>query len=333
MTDFHQLHQLHQYDTYDTLILSGGGAKGLCILGAIQCLQDLKRLDVSSINNFIGTSIGSVISFFLCIGCTPVELVVWICSHGVLENMSLNHFDGILKGDGIYNYNTLNDTYKKLIYEKMEFIPTMRDIREKFGKNLTICTYNFTKKEPVYITSESHPDLSCLDAIRMSSNLPFIFSPFWHDKCEYVDGGVIENFSFTSIPRIINAINTNNEKNEKSEKNVENVVTITIHVKHAYSNICGISIKDINSHEKEEKIDELHKKYNKITHLLDKMYDLLMVPRITYENEMVDKYRDQIDLIQIPVKGIKLYTFDFTNIEKLELFSTGYNAAKQFVKK
>lgn len=317
------------YNTYDTLILSGGGAKGLCILGAIQCLQDLKRLDVSTINNFVGTSIGSVISFFLCIGCTPVELVVWICSHGVLENMSLNHFDGILKGDGIYNYNTLNETYKKLIYEKMEFIPTMRDIREKFGKNLTICTYNFTKKELVYLTAESHPDLSCLDAIRMSSNLPFIFSPFWYEKCEYVDGGVVENFSFTSIPRIV----ANPIKEMSSDENGGNDINVIIQIKHAYSNICGIAIKDISSDEKDEKVDELHKKYNKITNLLDKMYDLLMIPRHTYEKEMTSKYGDQIDFIQIPVKGVKLYAFDFTNIEKLELFSTGYNAAKQFMKK
>jgi patatin-like phospholipase/acyl hydrolase len=312
--------------TYDTLILSGGGAKGLCILGAIQCLQDLKKLDVSSIKNFIGTSIGSVISFFLCIGCTPVELVVWICSHAVLENMSLNNFDGILKGDGIYNYNTLNETYKKLIYEKMEFIPTMRDIREKFGKNLTICTYNFTNKEPVYITSDSHPNLSCLDAIRMSSNLPFIFSPFWYEKCEYVDGGVLENFSFTSIPNL-----TNNEAKETSDD--DDSVKLTIHIKHAYSNICGIAIKDISADEKDQKMDELHKKYNKITNLLDKMYELLMIPRITYENEMIKHYKDQINFIQIPVKGVKLYTFDFTNVEKLDMFSTGYNAAKEFSKK
>ena len=148
----------------------------------------------------------------------------------------------------------------------------------------------------------------------------------WHDKCEYVDGGVIENFSFTSIQNLIKPPHNNQKENE-------NDISVTIYIKHAYSNICGIAIKDISSDEKDEKVDELHKKYNKITHLLDKMYELLMIPRVTYENEMVRQYKDQIDLIQIPVKGLKLYSFDFTNVEKLELFSIGYGAAKQFTKK
>ena len=107
---------------YHTLILSGGGTKGLCILGALQYMQDTKRLECDSIKRFIGTSIGAIISYFLAIGYTPMELVVWLCSHNVLESLSMNNFDGILKGDGVYNYSTLHKEYEVMTREKMDFM-------------------------------------------------------------------------------------------------------------------------------------------------------------------------------------------------------------------
>jgi len=136
---------------YETLILSGGGTKGFCILGSLQYLQDTKRLDCSSIKRFVGTSIGAIISFFIAIGYTPMELVVYLCSHNILESLSLNGFDGVLKGDGVYQYSTLSKMYEEMIREKINFIPSLRDVKERFGKDLIMCTYNSTKKKKEWL--------------------------------------------------------------------------------------------------------------------------------------------------------------------------------------
>jgi len=365
---------------YHTLILSGGGTKGLCILGALQYMQDTKRLECDGIKRFIGTSIGAVISYFLAIGYTPMELVVWLCSHNVLESLSMNHFDGILKGDGVYNYATLHKEYEVMTREKMDFIPTLRAVKERFGKELVMCTYNFTKKKKEYLGWRTHPDLSCLDAMRMSSNLPFIFSPFWYEGDEYIDGGIVENFSFTSIPKLIEMekdiekiekiekidkeIEIKNDNEENKDDKSDDIVNVTIsvigkdekddkkddekddnekhenekHKKDKNKKICGICLnneipeykpEENNENEKKEKDKEKEKKYNKITAVLDKVYDLMMVPISEYENVMIDKYRDVIELITIHAKGIKIYTFQLPSSEKLELFSVGYNQAKE----
>lgn len=382
---------------YHTLILSGGGTKGLCILGALQYMQDTKRLECDSIKRFIGTSIGAIISYFLAIGYTPMELVVWLCSHNVLESLSMNNFDGILKGDGVYNYSTLHKEYEVMTREKMDFIPTLRGVKERFGKELVMCTYNFTKKKKEYLGWRTHPDLSCLDAMRMSSNLPFIFSPFWYEGDEYIDGGIVENFSFTSIPKLIeiekemekemekeiekerkekkeidiqeDKKDKENDKKESDDiqdiediqdiQDIDDIVNVTISViqvkddkekekeekeeKNKYKKICGICLnneipeykpeenekKEKEKDKEKDKEKEKEKKYNKITAVLDKVYDLMMVPISEYENVMIDKYRDVIELITIHAKGIKIYTFQLPSSEKLELFSVGYNQAKQ----
>lgn len=326
---------------YETLILSGGGTKGFCILGSLQYLQDTKRLDCSSIKRFVGTSIGAIISFFIAIGYTPMELVVYLCSHNILESLSLNGFDGVLKGDGVYQYSTLSKMYEEMIREKINFIPTLRDIKERFDKDLIMCTYNSTKKIKEYVSYRNYPDLSCLDAMRMSSNLPFIFSPFWYNSNEYIDGGIVENFSFSSIPILMSY-----QPNEPIDEFVESVssvsssesdiVNVTIKVigddsNNENKNIIGICLSNnMDNDEKEDDEKDKHdKKYNKLTSILDKVYDLIIVSRAEHEDMMIDKYRKVIELITIHAKGIKVYTFQLLQSEKLELFSLGYNKTKE----
>lgn len=331
---------------YETIILSGGGTKGFCILGSLQYLQDTKRLECSSIKRFIGTSIGSVISFFIAIGYTPMELVVYLCSHNILESLSLNGFDGVVKGDGIYQYSTLSRMYEEMIHEKLSFIPTLRDIKEKFDKDIIMCTYNATKKRKEYVSYRNYPDLSCLDAMRMSSNLPFIFSPFWYNSNEYIDGGIVENFSFSSIP-ILMSYPPNHPIDEFVEfvspspsSSESQLVNVTIKVigydggdggRNTDPNIIGICLSNTDKNEKEETNDkeEQEKKYNKITSVLDKIYDLMIVSRTEHEEMMIDKYKQVIELVTIHAKNMKIYTFQLLQSQKLELFSLGYTKTKE----
>ena len=83
--------------SYDSIILSGGSIKGFCTLGALQYMQDNKIID-DTLTTFAGTSIGSIISFLLIIGYTPIEIVVYLCSNNVLEMFKPNHIAEIFTG-------------------------------------------------------------------------------------------------------------------------------------------------------------------------------------------------------------------------------------------
>lgn len=288
---------------YDTIILSGGGTKGLCSLGALQYLQDSKRIDCSTVSVMVGTSIGAIICYFLAIGYTPMELVVYLCSHSVLESLTINNFEQIVSGDGIYDYNILKGVYEKMTLEKMDTIPTLKDVYTQFGKELIICTYNFTDRNREYLSYRTHPDLSCIDALRMSSNLPFIFSSFWYNDKEYIDGGVIENFSFSMASTL---------PKSDTEKNIVGIY---------------LDNKIVDSPEKDST------EYNRLTPILDKIYAMLMIPVCEHEKQMMETMTNQnIDFITVYVKHVKIYTFKLPHSDKLELFSLGYNRAKEYYK-
>lgn len=51
----------------DTIVLSGGGIKGIGQLGALHYCREKGYLDMLRVNTLAGTSIGSIICLLLCL--------------------------------------------------------------------------------------------------------------------------------------------------------------------------------------------------------------------------------------------------------------------------
>ena len=74
---------------YDTLVISGGSSTGIVTLGSLQYAYD--NYFLSKVENYIGTSSGAIICYLLIIGYTPIEIIVYICSHQLMEK--IQHFN------------------------------------------------------------------------------------------------------------------------------------------------------------------------------------------------------------------------------------------------
>ena len=178
---------------FDTLVLSGGSHNGLILLGGIQYLYD-KQL-VQNIKTFIGTSIGGVISYLLIIGYTPVEIMVYICTHSdLIDNMRKINLLNITKGDAVIPFSYISTEIEKMTIEKIGGMLTMAELRARFGKSLVCTTYNITTATVEYISAETFPHITCMTALRMTANLPFVFDNFKHGDSFYIDGALSNNF-------------------------------------------------------------------------------------------------------------------------------------------
>jgi predicted acylesterase/phospholipase RssA len=177
---------------FDTIVLSGGAAKGLCSLGALQCAEDSFRL--TRVTNFVGTSVGAIICYLIAIGFKPVEIVVWICTHQLLE--TLRQFDvvNMVSGVGATSFGAITDQLEHMTISKIGRYINLKDLKELYGKTLICATYNRTKRKTEYLSPITHPDLPCLTALRMSANFPYIFEKFLYMGDFFVDGGISDNF-------------------------------------------------------------------------------------------------------------------------------------------
>ena len=180
---------------FDSMCIQGCSTKALIILGAVQYLYDTKKLAL--INNFVGTSSGAIVSFMLIIGYTPAEILCYICVNQVMEKLTNFNLVSMVNGLGAKSWSRIQEILEKMTIQKIGYLPTMKCIKEKFKKNLTMVTYNLTTKKTEYISSETHPDLPVLVAIRMTANLPFVFEKFQYQGQFFIDGGLSNNFPLT----------------------------------------------------------------------------------------------------------------------------------------
>lgn len=215
------------YQPYDTLVLSGGSIKGILTLGGLQFAED--NFMILNIKRYIGTSAGSIICYLLAIGYKPIEIMVKLCTTEYLDKMKYFDLVSMISGIGAISYNHINDFLEKMTLDKLGCFLTLGKLLEKTGKSLTCVTYNDTKCQVEYISSETHPDIPCLTAIRMSSNLPLVFGQFKYMNCYYDDGGLAETFPILYGEKLGNKvlgfINILDLKsfNQKSDNIIENI--------------------------------------------------------------------------------------------------------------
>lgn len=176
-------------NNYDVCVMSGVGFKGIVFVGILHELNNY----LENIKIFIGTSIGAVISLLLIVGYRPIEIFSHFCTFFANSSFDINIAQLINK----YGFGVLDGGFNKIkdmIISKVGFIPTFKQLQDKFGKRLICASYNLTKHELEYLGDETTPDLDCLMGIKMSSNIPLMNEKVVYKDCYYLDGVLGDKF-------------------------------------------------------------------------------------------------------------------------------------------
>lgn len=179
---------------YTNLVLSGGGLKGLCTLGALSILDNKDML--KTITTYCGSSAGAILCLFLNIGYTPKDIfdILYEIDFSMLTSFDFDClFDdvciGLDKGDAIkYVIGTL------MIKKNYSINTTFDELYEKTKKKLIItgtCVNNATIK---YFSYETTPKMKIMTAIRITYSIPIVFKPVKHENNLWIDGGCMDNY-------------------------------------------------------------------------------------------------------------------------------------------
>ena len=176
---------------YKTLCLSGGGVKGVAFIGTLQVLKEKNIL--INIDHYIGTSVGSILAWFLTIGYTPNELYDHILEY---DFSKINNFEFLdfLNKFGVDNGKNLMRYIKKISKKKgWDYNITFLEHYKKTSKKLSItgtCLNTISIDTFNYITT---PNMKIKKALRISTSIPILFEHVKYKKNIYVDGGIINN--------------------------------------------------------------------------------------------------------------------------------------------
>ena len=174
------------------LVLSGGGPKGIALLGALQILEENDML--KNIKTIAGASIGGVISCLMCIGYSPMELFSFI---NLFDTSKFNKFDPSFIFDkfGLDN----GETFEMIIGKLFECKNISKDITFKemyeYSKiKVILTTVCVNDKQTYYISHINYPNMKVITGIRMTTAIPLIFAPVNYNGRLYVDGACNDNY-------------------------------------------------------------------------------------------------------------------------------------------
>lgn len=185
---------------FDAVILSGGGIKGIGTLGVLHYYFEKGLLDLSHVQEFSGTSVGTIINLFMICGYTPMEIFIKVYTlNNLFKAGDLENLWKTFQNYGIMPIKPLMDIMEEMVTDKLGVLPTLLELYTLTKKTLTITAVNHSKMRIEYINHKTRPHLSAIEAVKFSCNLPIIFPKIEYDGDYWVDGGLVDNFPYDGL--------------------------------------------------------------------------------------------------------------------------------------
>jgi NTE family protein len=168
-----------------SLVLSGGGARGIAHIGVIEELEN-QGFDIFSVS---GTSMGALVGGVFALGKME-ELKNWLFTLDKMKIFNLIDFNfnsqGLVKGDRVFN------KMKEFISDAL-----IEDLKIYYA---AVASDIVNKKEVVFTSG------SIFNAIRASIAIPTVFTPVKTENGLLVDGGIMNNIPINHAKRLPNDI-------------------------------------------------------------------------------------------------------------------------------
>lgn len=174
----------------EILVLGPGGYKGFLELGALFYLDSKSLLE--KVRVYAGVSVGAIISLLLVCGLSIKQIIAEAVDTNT--NMFLD-ISSIKVGDtfeksGLISNEPIEKLLTKLIIGKLGCLPTMEQLYMITNIEFITITYNLDKDISEKLDRHSHPNMSCIQAVMLSMNIPLLFYKLYYNDMAYGDGAL-----------------------------------------------------------------------------------------------------------------------------------------------
>lgn len=191
--------------TIKHLVLPGGGAASIRLLGALKRLHENGIWNENDIETIHAVSAGTLISVLIALKFDMQTIVDYIIGRpwdNVFQISLTNIFDVFAK-KGFFGTETIVTFMKPFFNTKdISLDITMQQFFELTGVKLFFYTVEVNSFQLITVSTDTFPDLQIFEAIHMSAAYPVLLSPVMiNGKC-YVDGGIITNYPISHCLKI-----------------------------------------------------------------------------------------------------------------------------------
>jgi len=179
------------------LVISGGGPTGFISYGAIKYLFEKEFLSIDKLKSVYGTSIGAILGAILLLKHDWHTLDDYFTKRPwdkVFKIEPNNFFDMFYK-KGLFQFSMVEEIMVPLMTAKyLSKDITLSEFYEQTNIDFHCFTVEMNSFNKIDLNYKTHPDLSLIKALEMTSAVPLLFSPIIDGNNCYIDGGLLDNY-------------------------------------------------------------------------------------------------------------------------------------------
>ena len=179
------------------LVLSACGPNMYTMLGVLDELHKQKFWNINNIENFYGSSGGTILAVFMLLSDdfnTLKEYMIkrpWHTVWTIDPNTIFNMYQNL----GLFNIDDFYKGFEPFFKAKnIDRNITLKEFYDLTKKTIYFYIVELNNFEVIFVNHITDPDMNLIEAMYKSSCVPGIFVPFRaNDKC-YIDGGLMDYF-------------------------------------------------------------------------------------------------------------------------------------------
>lgn len=180
-----------EFSDIDTLVLSGGSIKGYAYIGVFKKLDELGI--ISNIKKISACSSGAIFALLVVLKYSYSEMIELL---NKIKNLSIYNFNitSFLTDFGFDDFANIKSIITLILESKnLQINTTFAKLHEYNDIEFIINSTCLTSKKTEYFSVLNYPNMPIIDAIQMSTAIPFIYTYVKFNNKYYVDGGVLDN--------------------------------------------------------------------------------------------------------------------------------------------
>jgi len=179
---------------FNELIIGSGGLSGITYLGSLKIID--KYYPIKNFEYLTGCSAGAIICTFINIGYNINEIENLLLELNFSEFIELK-ISNLINIGGFVDTTKIKNLFKSIFITKnyniyINFI----DLYNETKKCLTINSVNQTLDKVEYFNYINTPNMSIIEALLMSMNVPLICGPIKYNNNIYFDGALLDPYPY-----------------------------------------------------------------------------------------------------------------------------------------
>lgn len=217
---------IYKNNNKNILILSGGGIKGIAHIGGLKYLEEINLLN--NIDTIAGTSVGSIIGYLFIIGFKPDQIFELVCKLNENDLFTFN-LDCSFNSNFFLNNQLFKTISEICTIKNISCNLSFFDFYKIYKKKFIVTASCIDDGDVYYFDYINYPDMNVIQAVLMSSCIPFLYKPIKYKNKVFIDGGFIDNYPIHLFNNVLdNCIGFYLLENYNSKNPIENIETFII---------------------------------------------------------------------------------------------------------